>query len=163
MPSNHLTLCRPLLLLLSVFPSIRISSSESGFHIRWPKYWSFSISPSNEYLGLVSFRTDQIDLPTIQGTLKNLLQCHNLKTSILWCSGFFMVQLTHAYVITGKTIAVTICTFVSKIMSLLFNMPSRFVIAFLPRSLLISRLQSPSTVISDAHITLQCILSIFCK
>ena len=134
MPSNHLILCRPLLLLLSVFSSIRISSSESGFHIRWPKCWSFSISPSNEYLGLVSFRTDQFDLPTIQGTLKSLLQCHSLKTSILWCSGFFMVQLSHSYMTTGKTIALTRWISVGKVTSLLFNMLSRFAIAFLPRN-----------------------------
>ena len=153
MPSNHLLLCRLLLLLPSVFPSIRVFSSESTLCIRWPKYWnfSFSINPSNEYSGLISFRMDWLDLLAVQGTLKRLLQHHSSKASILWCSAFFMVQLSHPYMTTGKTIALTIQTFVGKVMSLLFNMLSRLVIAFLPRSkhLLISRLQSPSTVILE--------------
>ena len=147
MPSNHLILCCPLLLLPSIFPSIRVFSDELVLHIRWPKYWSFCISPSNEYSGLISFRTDWFDL-AVQGTLKSILQHHSSKASILQCSAFFMVQLSHLYMTTGKTIALT-SDFVSKVMSLLFNMLSRFVIAFLPRSncLLISWLQSPSTVI----------------
>ena len=136
MPSNHLILCCPLLLLPSVFPNIRVFSKESAFRIKWPKYWSFSFSVrlSNDYSGLISFRTYWLDLLAVQGTLKSLLQYHTLKASILWCSAFFMVQLSHLYVITGKTIALTIRTFVGKVMSLLFNMLSRFVIAFLPRS-----------------------------
>ena len=147
MPSNHLILCCPLLLLPSIFPSIRVFSDELVLHIRWPKYWSFCISPSNEYSGLISFRTDWFDL-AVKGTLKSILQHHSSKASILQCSAFFMVQLSHLYMTTGKTIALT-SDFVSKVMSLLFNMLSRFVIAFLPRSncLLISWLQSPSTVI----------------
>ena len=147
MPSNYLILCCPLLLLPLIFPSIRVFSNELALHIRWPKYWSFSISPSNEYSGLISFRTDWFDL-AVQGTLKSLLQYHSSKASILWCSAFFMVQLSHPYMTTGKTTALT-SDFVSKMLSLLFNMLSRFVIAFLPRSncLLISRLQSPSAVI----------------
>ena len=147
MPSNHLILCCPLLLLPSIFPNIRIFSDELVLHIRWPKYWSFRISPSNDYSGLISFRTDWFDL-AVQGTLKSILQHHSSKASILQCSAFFMVQLSHLYMTTGKTIALT-SDFVSKVMSLLFNMLSRFVIAFLPRSncLLISWLQSPSTVI----------------
>ena len=148
MPSNHLIICHPLLLLPSVFPSIRVFSNESVLHIKWPKYWSlnFSISPSNEYSGLISFWIDWLDLLAVQGTLESLLQHHSSKASILWCSAFLMVQLSHPYMTTGKTIALT---FVSKIMSLLFNMLSKFVIAFLPRSnlLLISWLQSPSAVI----------------
>ena len=135
MPSNHLILCHPLPLLPSVFPSIRVFSNESVFHIRWSKYWSFSfgISPSDEFSGLISFRIDWFDLLAIQGTLKSLLQHHHLKASIPWHSAFFMVQLSHLYVTTGKTIALTIPTFVGKVMSLLFNTLSRFVIAFLPR------------------------------
>ena len=152
-PSNHLILCRPLLLLPSIFPSIRVFSNESDLHIRWPKYWSFSfsISPSNEHSGLVSFRMDWLDLLAVQGTLKCPLQHHSSKASILWCSTFFIVQLSHPYRTTGKTIALTRLTFVGKVMSLLFNMLSRLVITFLPRSkhLLISCLQSPSTVILE--------------
>ena len=136
-PSNHLIFCRPLLLLPSIFPSIRVCSNESALHIRWPKYWSFSfsISSSNEYSGLVSFRMDWLDLLAVQGTLKSLLQHHSSKASILQCSAFFMVQLSHPYMTTGKTRALTIQIFVDKVMSLLFNMLSRFVIAFLPRSI----------------------------
>ena len=132
MPSNHLILCRPFLLLPSIFPSIRVFSNESLLHIRWPKYWSFSfsISPSNEYSGLISFRTNLFDLPAVQGTLKSLLQHHSSKVLILWCFAFFMVQLSHLYMTTGKTIALTTPTFVGKVMSLLFNMLSRFVVAF---------------------------------
>ena len=152
-PSNHLIICRPLLLLPSIFPSIRVFSSESVLHIRWPKYWSFSfsISPSNEHPGLISFRTDRLDLLAVQGTLKSLLQHHSSKASILRCSAFFTVQLSHLYMITGKTIALTRWTFVGKVMSLLLNMLSRLVITFLPRSkcLLISWLQSPSAVILE--------------
>ena len=152
MPSNHLILCRPLL-LPSVFPSFRVFSSESFLRIRWPKYWSFSFStsPSNEYSRLISFRMDWLDLLAVQGTLKSLLQHHSSKTSIFWCSAFFMVQLSHPYLTTGKTIALTRWTFVSKEMSLLFNMLSRFVIAFVPRNkhLFISWLQSPSAVILE--------------
>ena len=135
MPFNHLILCRPLLLLPPIFPSIRIFSSESAFRIRWPKYWSFNISigASSEYSRLISFRIDWFDL-LAQGTLKSLLQQHNSKTPILWCSAFFMVQFSHLYMTTGKTIALTIRTFVSKVMYLPFNTLSRFVIAFLPRS-----------------------------
>ena len=132
MPSNHLILCHPLLLLSSVFSSIRAFSNESILGIRWPKYWSFSfnISPSNEYSGLISFRIDWFDLLAVQGTLKNLLQHHSSNASILQCSAFFMVQFSHPYMTTGKTIALTRWTFVSKVMSLLFNMPSRLVIVF---------------------------------
>ena len=127
MPSNHLILCSPLLLLPSVFPSIRVFSNESAFHIRWPKYWSFSfnITPSNEHPGPISFRMDWLDLLADQGTLKNLLQHHSSKASILWGSAFFIVQLSHPYMTTGKTIALTGQTFVGKVMSLLFNMLSR--------------------------------------
>ena len=153
MPSNHLILCHPLLLLCSIFPSIRVFSSESVLCIRWPKYWSFnfSISPSNEYSGLISFRMDWLDLLAVQGTLKSLLQHHSSKASILLRSAFFIVQLSHPYMTTGKTIALTRQTFVGKIISLLFNMLSRLVITFLPRSksLLISWLQSPSAVILE--------------
>ena len=149
-PSNHLILCRPLLLLPSIFHRIRVFSNESVLRIRWPKYWSFSfsISPSNEYSGLISFRIDWLYLLAVQETLKSLLQHHSLKASILQCSAFFIVQLSHPYMTTGKTIALTRQTFVSKVISLLFNMLSRLVIAFLPRSkhLLISWLQSPSAV-----------------
>ena len=136
MPSNHLILCHPLLPLSSVFPSIRVFSNESVFLIRWPKYWSFSfsISSSNEYSGLISFRMDGLDLLAIQGTLKTLLQHHSSKASIFQCSAFFVVQHSHLYITTGKTIALTKQTFVGKIMSLLFNMMSRLVIAFLPRN-----------------------------
>ena len=136
MPSNHLILCHPLLLLPPIFPSIRVFSNESGLHIRWPKYrsFSFSINPSNEYSGLISFRTDCLDLLAVQGTLRSLLQHHSSKASILWCSAFFIVQLSHLYMTTGKTIALTRQTFVDKVMSLLFNMLSRLVITFLPRS-----------------------------
>ena len=151
MPSNLLILCRPLLLLPSVFPSIRVFSNESGLHIRLQKYWSFSfsINPSNEYSGLIAFRIDGFDLLAVQGTLKSLLRHHGSKALILQCSAFFIVQLSHPYMTTGKTIPLTRWTFVGKIMSLLFNMLSRFVIAFLSRSkhLLISWLQSPSEVI----------------
>ena len=145
MPYNHLILCHPLLLLLSIFPSIRVFSNESALCIRWPKYWSFSfsISPPNEYLGLISLRMDWLDFLAVQGTLKNLLQNHSSKASILRCSAFFMIQLSHPYMTTGKIIALTRRTIVSKVMSLLFNMLSRLVITFLPRSkcLLISWLQ----------------------
>ena len=151
MPFSHLILCRPLLVLPSIFPSIRVFSNESALHIRWPKYWSFSfnISPTNEHPGLISFRMDWLDLLVVQGTLKSLLQHHSSKASILRHSAFFIIQLSHPYVTTRKTIALTRWTFVDKVMSLLFNMLSRLVITFLPRSkrLLISRLQSPSAVI----------------
>ena len=143
--------CCPLLLLSSIFPSIRVFSNESALYIKWPKYWSssFSISPSNEYSGLISFRMDWLDLLAVQRTLKSLLQHHTLKASVLQCSAFFIVQLLHPSMTTGKTIALTTQTFVSKVISLLFNMLSRLVITFLPRSkhLLISWLQSPSAVI----------------
>ena len=152
MPSNHPILCRPLLLLPSIFPSIRVFSNESVLCIRWPKDWSFSfsISPSNEYSRLISFRMDWLDLLAVQGTLKSLLQHHSSKASILLRSAFFIVQLSHPYMTTGKSISLTRWTFVDKVMSLLFNMLSHLVITFLPRSkcLLISLLQSPSTVIS---------------
>ena len=148
MPSNHLILCHHLLLPSTIFPSIRVLSNELVLCIRWPKYWSFSyrISPSNEYSGLISFRMDWLDLLAVQGTLKSLLQHHSSKASFLWCSAFFIVQLSHPYVTNGKTIVLTRWTFVGKVMSLLFNMLSRLVIVFLPRSkcLLISRLQSPA-------------------
>ena len=151
MPSNHLILCHPLLLLLSIFPSIRVFSNESVLHISWPKYWSFSfnISPSNEYSGLMSFRMDWLDLLAVQGTLESLLQHHSPKASILWRLASFTVQLSHPYMTTGKTIAFTRQTFVGNVMSLLFNMLSSLIIAFLPRSkhLLISWLQS--TICSD--------------
>ena len=151
MPSNHLILCHPILLLPSIFPSIRVFSNESVLRIRWPKYWSFSfhISPSSEHLGLISFRMDWLDLLAIQGTLKSLLQYHTSKASILWHSAFFIIQISHPYMTTGKTIAMTRQTFVSKVMSLLFNMLFRVVITFLPRSkrILISWFQSPSAVI----------------
>ena len=153
MPSNHLILCHPLLLLPSIFPSIRVLSNESTLHIRWANYWSFSfsISPSSEHAGLISFRMDWLDLLAVQGTLKSLLQHHSLKVSLLLCSAFFIVQLSHPYMTTGKTIALTRRTFVGKVMSLLLNTLSRLVITFLPRSkrLLISWLQSPSTVILE--------------
>ena len=151
MPSNHLILCRPLLLPHSIFPSIRVFSSESVLCIRWPKYWSFSfsISPSNEYSGLISFRMDWLDLLAVQGILKGLLQHDNSKASILRCSAFFIVQLSHPCKMTGNTIAMIRWTFVGKVMSLLFNILSKLIIAFLPRSkrLLISWLQLPPAVI----------------
>ena len=153
MPSSHLILCCPLLLLPSIFPSIRVFSNESALRIRWPKYWSFSfnISPSSEHPGLISFRMDSLDLLAAQGTLNSLLQHHSSKASVLRCSDFFIVQLTHPYTTTGKTIGCTRRTFVGKVMPLLFNMLSRLVITFLPRSkhLLISWLQSPSAVILE--------------
>ena len=145
-PSNHLILCQPLFLLPSIFPSIRVFSSESALHIKWSKYWSFSfsINPYNEYLGLISFRIDWFDLLAVQGALKSLLQHHSSKASILWCSTIFIVQLSHPYMTTRKTVALTRWTFVGKVISLLFNMLSRFVISLLPRSkhLLISWLRS---------------------
>ena len=136
MSSNHLILCHPLFLLPSIYPNIRVFSKESVLHIRWPKYWSFcfSISPSNEYSALISFRMDWLDVLAVQGTLKSLLQHHSSKASVLWHSAFFIVQLSHPYMTTGKTITLTIWTFVDKIISLLFNMLSRLVIDFLPRS-----------------------------
>ena len=148
MPSNHLTVCCPLLLLPSIFPNIRVFSSESALRIRWPKYWSFSISPSNEYSGLISFRIDWFDLLAVQGTLRSLLQHHSSKASLLQPSAFFMVQLSHSYMTSRKTVAFTVQT---KVMSLLFKTLSRFVIAFLARSkhLLISWLQSPFPVILE--------------
>ena len=153
MPSNYLFVCCPLLLLPSVFPSIRVFSNESALCIRWPKYWrfSFSISPSSEYSGLISLRIDWFDLLAVQGTLKSLLQHHSSKASVLWCSAFFMVQFSHPCMTIGKTIALTRRTFVGKVMSLIFSTLCRFVIAFLPRSkcLLISWLQSPSAVILE--------------
>uniref|UniRef100_A0AC11E7Q7 Uncharacterized protein n=2 Tax=Ovis aries TaxID=9940 RepID=A0AC11E7Q7_SHEEP len=153
MPSSHLILCHPLLLLPPILPSIRVFSSESTLCMRWPKYWSFSfsISPSNEHPGLTFFRMDWLDLLAVQGTLKSLLQHHSSKASILWCSDFFTVQFSHPYMTTGKTIALTRWTFVGKVMSLLFNILSRLVITFLPRSkcLLISWLPSPSVVILE--------------
>ena len=150
MASNHLILCHPLFLLPSIFPSIRVFSNQLALGIRWPKYWSFSfsISPSNEYSRLISFRTDWFDLLAVQGTLKSTLQHHSSKASVLRCSAFSIVLLSHPYMTTGKTTALTIQTFAGKVMSLLCNMLSRFVITFLPRSkcLLISWLQSPSAV-----------------
>ena len=136
MQSNHLIFCRPFLLLSSVFPSIRVFSNESDLQVRWPKYWSFSfsVSPSNEYSGLISLRTDWFDLLAVQGTLKSFLQHHNSKASVLWCSAFFMVQLSHLYIITGKNIALTRWTFVGKVMSLLFNMLSILVMTSFPRA-----------------------------
>ena len=153
MPSNHLIICLPILLLPSMFPSIRVFSNESALRIRWPKYrsFSFNISPSNEHPGLISFRMDWLDLLSVQGTLKSFLHHHSSKASILRCSAFFIVQLSHPYMTTGKTIALTRRIFVGKVMSLLLNMLSRLVITFLPRSkcLLISWLQSPSAVILE--------------
>ena len=153
MPSSHLILGCPLLLLPPIPPSIRVFSNESTLHMRWPKYWSFSFSiiPSKEIPGLISFRIDWLDLLAVQGTLKSLLQHHSSKASILQCSAFFAVQLSHPYMTTGKTIALTRWTFVGKVMSLLLNMLSRLVTTFLPRSkcLLISCLQSPSAVILE--------------
>ena len=153
MPSSHLILCGPLLLLPQLPPSIRVFSNESAFHMRWPKYWSFSfsISPSKEIPGLISFRMDWLDLLAVQGTLKSLLQHHSSKAAILWCSAFFIVQLLHPDMTTRKTIVLTKQTFVDKVISLLFNMLSRLVITFLPRSnhLFISWLRSPSAVILE--------------
>ena len=153
MPSNHLILCSPLLFLPSVFPSIRVFSSESVLCIRWPQYWifSFSTSPFNEYSGLISFRTYWLDILAVEGTLKRLLKHHSSKASVLPCSAFFIVQLSHPYVTTGKNIALTRWTFVGKVMSLLYNMLSRLIIEFLPRSkcMLISWMQSASAVILD--------------
>ena len=153
MPSNHLILCRPLLLLPSIFTSIRVFSNESALHNRWPKYWSFSfnICPSNQHPGLISFRMDWLELLAVQETLNSLLQHHSSKASILRCLAFFIVQLSHPYMTTGKTIALTRRILVGKVMSLLFNMLSRLVITFLPRSkrLLISWLPSPSAVILE--------------
>ena len=154
MASSHLILCHPLLLLPPIFPSIRVFSNESALRMRWPKYWSFSfsISPPSEHPGLISFRRDWLDLLAVQGTLKSLLQHHSSKASILQHSAFFIVQLSHPYMTTGKTLALTKRTFVGKVMSLLFNILSRLVITFLPRSkrLLISWLQSPSAVILES-------------
>ena len=165
MPSNHLILCRPLLLLPSIFPSIKVFSNESALHIRWPKYWScsFNISPSNEHPGQISFRMDWLDLLAVQGTLKSLLQHYNSKASILRHSAFFTVQLSYPYMTTGKTIALTRWTFVGKVTSLLLNMLSRLVITFLPRSkhLLISWLQSPSAVILEPKKFIQKTLSTY--
>ena len=153
MPANHLILCHPLLLPPSIFPRIRVFSNESILHIRWPKYWSFnfSISPSNEYSGLISFRRDWLDLLSVRGTLKSLLQHHSSKVSVFQHSAFLIVQLSHPYMTTGKNIALTRWTFFAKVMSLFFNMLSRLVISFLPRSkhLSISWLQSPSAVILE--------------
>ena len=153
MPSNHLILCCPLLLPPSIFPSITVFSNKSVLHTRWPKYWSFSfsISPTNEYSGLISVRMDWLDLLALQGTLKSLLQQHRSKASILQNSAFFTAQLSHPYMTTGKTIALNRQTFVGTVISLLFNMLSRLVITFLPRNkhLLISWLQSPSTMILE--------------
>ena len=155
MPSHHLNLCHPLLLPPSIFSSIRVFSNELILCIRWPKYWSFrySISPSNKHSGLISFRMDWLDLLAVQGTLKSLLQHHSSKASILLHSAFFIVQLSHPYMTTGKIIAFNRWTFVGKVMSLLFNMLSRFIMAFLPRSkcLLISWLQSPAAVILESQ------------
>ena len=147
-PFNHLILCRPLLFLPSIIPSIRVFSSESALQIRWPKYWSFSISPANEYSWLISFKMDWFDLLAVQGTLNRLLQHHSSRAWILWCSAFFMVQFSHSYMTAGKTIALTMCTFAGKVMSLLYH---RFIIAFLPRRkhLLISWLQSLSAMILE--------------
>ena len=164
--SNHLILCRPLLLLPPIPPSIRVFSNESTLRMTWPKYWSFSFSssPSSEHPGLISFRMDWLDLLAVQGTLKSLLQHHSWKASIFQCSAFFIVQLSHPYMITGKTIALTRWTFVGKVMSLLFNMLSRLVIAFLPRSmcLLISWLQWPSAVILEPKKIKTVTVSIVC-
>ena len=151
MPCNHLILCHLILLLPSVLPSIRVFSNKSVLHTRWPKYGSFHISPSSEYSGLISFTIDWFDLLAIQGTLKSLLQHHSSKASVLWCSAFFIVQLLHPYMTTGKTIGLTKQSCVGKVMTLLFNVLSRFVVAFLPRSkcLLISWLQSTSAAILE--------------
>ena len=165
MPSNHLILCHPLLFPPSIFPSIKVFSNESVPRIQWTKYWScsFSISPSNEYSGLISFRMNWLDLLAVQGTLKSLLQHHSLKTSVLRGSAFFIVQLSHHYMTTGKTIALNRWTFVSKVMSLPFNMLSRWVIAFLSRTkcLLISWLQSPYAVILELKKIKSATVSVF--
>ena len=165
MPSNHLILCRPLLLRPSIFPNIRVFSNESAIRIRWPKYWSFSfnISPSNEHPGLISFRMDWLDLLAVQGTLRSLLQHHSSKASILQRSAFFIVQLSHPYM-TGRTIALTRWTFVGKVMSLLFNMLSRLVITFLPRSkrLLTSWLESPSAECGVVCVHGVCVVCVCC-
>ena len=163
MPSSHLILCRPLLLLPPIPPSIRVFSNESTLRMRWPKYWSFSIGPSNEYSELISFKMDWLDPLAVQGTLKSLLQHHSSKASALWCSAFFIVQLSHPYMTTGKIIALTIWTFVGKVMSLLFNTLYSFVIAFLPRRkrLLISWLQSLSEVILEPKKIKSVTVSIF--
>ena len=165
MPSNHLILCQPLLLLPSIFPSIRIFPSELALHIRQPKYWSFSftINLSNEYSGLIFFRIDWFDLLAVQGAFKSLLQHYNSKSSVLQCSAFFMVQFSNPYMTTGKTIALMIWTFAGKVMSLLFNMLSRFVMAFLARSkcLLISWLQSLSAVILEPKILIKSLFPLF--
>ena len=168
MPPNHLILCRPLRLLPSIFPSIRVFFNEPALCIRWPNYWSFSLSnsPSNEYSEFIFFRVDWLDLQAVQETLKNLLQHHSSKASILRCSAFFMVQLSHPYMTTGKTIALTRWTFVGKLTSLVFNTLSRFAIAFPPRSkyLFISWLQSPSTVILEPKkITSVTVFYFFCS
>ena len=164
-PKFCLILCCPLLLLPSIFPSIRVFSNESALRIRWPKYWSFSfnVSPSNEYSGLISFRMDWFDLLAVQGTLKSLLQHHSSKASIIWRSAFFIVHPSHPYMTIGKTITLTRQTFVGKVMFLLFNMLSRLVITFLPRSkcLLISWLQSPPAVIWEPHLLPQKSLPLF--
>ena len=165
MPSNHLILCHPILLLPSIFPSIRVFSNELVVCIRWPKYrsFSFSIRPSNENSGLISFRIDQFDLLAVQGTIKSLLSHHSSKASILRCSAFFVVQLSHPYMTTGKTMPLTRQTFVGKVISLLFNMLSRFVIAFLPKSehLFISWLQSQSGVILEPKKIISATVSTF--
>ena len=155
MPSNHLILCRPPLLLPSIFPSLGVFSNVLALHTRWPQYWSFSfsISPSSEYSGLISFRIDWFDLPAVQGTLKSLLQHHSSKASILWCSAFFMVQLSHLYMTTGKTIALTIQSFVGKVMSLLFNTLSRFVVAFLLSSKHLGSISFFFSLITDNMVT----------
>ena len=158
-PPNHLILCRPLPLLPSIFPNIRVFSNESVLHIKWPKYWSlsFSINPSNEYSGLISFKMDRFDLLAVQGTLKSLLQHHSSKASILRCSAFFIVQLSHPCMTTGKTIALTRRTFVGKVMSLLFNMLSTLVITFIPKSKHHGghvRTTQTSTQISDFYLVL---------
>ena len=151
MPSSHLILCRPLLLPPSIFLSIRDFSNQSVLHIRWPKYWgfSFSISPSSEYSGLISFRMDWLDLLAVQGTLKSLLQHHSSKASILWCSAFFIFQLSHPYMTTGKTITLTRQTFVGKVMCLLFNKLSRLVVTFLPKSKRFFNFMAAATISSD--------------
>ena len=160
MPSNHLTLCHPLLFPPSIFSSISAFTRKSVLHARWPKYWSFTFStcPSNEYSGLISFRMDWLDLHAVQGALKSLLQHHSSKAYVLWCSAFFIVQPSHPYMTTGKSVILTRRTFVDKVMPLLFNMPSRLVITFLPRSkrLLISWVQSPSGVVLEPPKTKVC-------
>ena len=152
MPSNHLILCHPLLLLPSILPSIRLFSNKSVLRISWSKYWSYSfnISPSNEYTGVISFRIDWFDIPEVQGTLRSLLQHHSSKASILWCSALFIVQLSHPYMTTGKTIALTRRTFVDKVMSLLYNMLSKFAIAFLTRSKCLSNFMAAVNFCGDS-------------